>query len=95
MTDGSSHFNLGLAPATGADGVTQCNIFKQMLWHQIGRNHDGAWLDTYVEGGKRGVSVRYHPAIAGAYEWALDAKQYAREIWQEVEHGITCKVRGR
>jgi len=32
------HFDLGLAPASGNDSVTQCNFFKALMRNLIGRD---------------------------------------------------------
>lgn len=87
MTDQSLF--LGFAPATGGDAVGQCEHFKGLMWNEIGRNHEGAYLRTICDelNRKRGVSVEYDPEVKGAHEWAKQAQEQAPRVWDQVAHG--------
>lgn len=87
MTDQS--LELGFAPATGRDAVTQCSFFKALMWNQIGRNPEGAFLRTISDevNRKLGMAVEYDPDVEGAYKWAKRAQEMAEGVWDQVAHG--------
>ena len=53
----------------------------------IGRDPDGAYMKTVVEGRKRGLEVEYDPDIPGALEWAKQAREQSEWVWNQVVNG--------
>lgn len=80
-------FELGCAPASGNDSVTQCNFFKALMRQLVGHDPDGAYLKTTAGNGRRGMAVEYDPTVPGAEEWAKQVREAAELIWRRVAQG--------
>jgi hypothetical protein len=86
------HFDLGQAPASGNDAVTQCNHFKGVMRSLIGRDPDGAYLHMEHAGRRLAMQVIYDPETHGAEDWAKQARDRAEQVWETVRSG---KSQGR
>lgn len=98
MTDPSDYglrtLPLGFAPGTGRVTVDQVSSFKEKLRDKLKqRDPEGAWLETVVDGERRGVQVVYDPETPGASEWASRAFQAAEGIWEAIGKAAQKKVR--
>jgi len=73
---------LGFAPSQGKAGVDECLAFKEKLRAAVGvRDPDGAFLQTVIEEGRRGIQVVFDPEIEGASAWASRAGMAAEGVW--------------
>ena len=90
MTAGLSRIHLGYAPGFRKLAVEQAISFKVVMNRRIGRV-DGAYLVTVVEpeGGRRGIEVVYDANEPGAKEWAENARDEARSVWEQVERATS------
>ena len=59
----------------------------------IGRDPDGAFLRTVIEGDQRGMAVEYDPDTPGAYIWARKAEELAERVWDQA--GVKILERSR
>jgi hypothetical protein len=84
--DGLCHIPLGVAPSTGRVAVDERVRFKQQLRETLEqRDPDGGWLETVIDGQRRGIQVTFDPEIDGAAEWARKAKEAAAGVWAQVK----------
>jgi hypothetical protein len=84
--DGLCHIPLGFSPSTGRAAVDDCVRFKRHLRESLEqRDPDGVWLETVLDGQRRGIQVTYDPEIPGASEWARKAKEAATAAWSQVK----------
>jgi hypothetical protein len=76
---------LGFAPATGRESVSQALKFKELLRETLGsREPDGVFLESVVDGQRRGVQVTFEGEVPGAEQWAMRALQACEGVWQKV-----------
>ncbi len=78
---------LGDAPAVGQDASVQCNLFKVLMWNHIGRNVNGAHLRELPCTCGRSMVVEYYSDVPGAEDYALKARKFADQVWEEVLKG--------
>lgn len=77
---------LGFASGSGKQGVDECKLFKEKLRAAIGsRDPDGAFLQTVVDEGRRGIQVVFDSEIEGAEDWSRRAADLARGVWEVVK----------
>ena len=76
---------LGFAPATGRSSVSQAVKFKELLRETLGsREPDGVFLETVVDGQRRGIQVTFEVEVSGAEQWAMRALQASEGVWERV-----------
>lgn len=78
-------YNLGKAPASGADAKIQCVHFAGLVRAHIGREISGVGLEIRNSEVVAMCDIKNLPAE----QWAIRAVGHAPRLWQEVIYGKT------